>query len=444
MAFAPGGETLPHTTSILLLGSGPEAARLQRVLSKQFLTVELARTPEETPELTGRCRFHSLVLVDPDGPWQALRRALAACEGLPPDVFLVIDRSRADTAVDALRDGVADVLMRPFSGDELVAALSSAHDRREARPGGAVSETRHELVGNSRTIRAARALLERLAPTPATVLVEGEAGTGRDLVARLLHDLGRRHGPFIHVDCGSVAPDEIEAELFGHAGGAASPEKPRREGALLEAGSGTLYLDDVHEVPMRVQARLRHVLEERVIGIPGSHHEVRVECRVVASTGANLAEHVAKQRFRADLFRRLGVVSITLPPLRKRKADIPLLAAHFADRLSAEMGLPPIEFEPSQMEQLRRHDWPGNVRELHDLVEQALLLDRPPAEALIKPSERGSGAPDYPLDWTLEQVKQHHMARVLAASDGNKSAAARRLGVSRKTLDRKLGTRGGG
>ena len=435
---------MPHTTSILLLGSGTEAARLHRMLSKHFLTVELARSLEETLELTARCRFHRLLLVDPGGPWQELRRALRACEGLPPEIFLVIDRSRADTAVDALRDGITDVLMRPFPGDELVTALSVAHSRRERRSGGPVSGARHELVGNSRAIRATRALIERLAPTPATVLVEGEAGTGRDLVARLLHNLSGRHGPFVHVDCGSVAPGELETELFGHARSTASMENPLRQGAVLEAGGGTLYLDDVHELPMSTQARLRQVLEEGAISVPGSQREVRIDCRVVASTGADPAGYVATKRFRADLFRRLGVVSIALPPLRRRRADIPLLAAHFSDRLSAEMGLPPIEFEPSQMEQLRRHEWPGNVRELHDLVEQALLLDRPPAEALIKPSERGSGAPDYPLDWTLEQVKRHHMGRVLAASDGNKSAAARRLGVSRKTLDRKLGTRGAG
>lgn len=435
---------MPHPSAILLLGSGPESSRLQRVLSRHFLTVESARTLGETPELTRRCRFHRLVLVDPVGPWDKLRRTLDACAGLPPDIFMIIDRSRADSAVDALRDGIADVLMRPFSSDELVTALTAARSRRSARPGGPAPGAPHELIGNSRAMRSVVALIERLAPTPATVLVEGETGTGRDLVARLLHDLGGRQGPFIHVDCASVAPDELETELFGQASATVSTGTPAREGALLSAGGGTLYLDEVHELPMRTQARLRRALEEKAVRPAGSQRDVPVDCRVVASAGPDLAGHVAQRRFRADLFRRLSVVSIGLPPLRKRKADIPLLAAHFADRLSAEMGLAPLEFEPAQMEQLRRHDWPGNVRELHDLVEQALLLDRPPAEALIKPPERGSGAPDYPLDWTLEQVKQHHMARVLAASDGNKSAAARRLGVSRKTLDRKLGTRGTG
>ncbi len=433
---------MAHTTSILLLGSGPEPARLQRRLSRHFLTVEHARTLDETVVLTERCRFHKLVLVDPEGPWPALRQALVACEGLPPDIFLIIDRSRADTAVEALRDGVADVLMRPFPGDELVTALSTAHNRRDARSAGPASGAGQELIGKSRAILAARALIERLAPTPATVLVEGEAGTGRDHVARLLHSLSGRHGPFIRVDCGSVVPEELENQLFGHARATASMESPLREGALLGASRGTLYLDEVHALPMSTQARLRHVLEERATRLPGAQRAVRIDCRIVASSDADLAEYVAQQRFRGDLYRRLGVASIGLPPLRKRRADIPLLAAHFADRLAADMGLAPIEFEPSQMEQLRRHDWPGNVRELRDLVERALLLDRPPADALIKPAGRGSGAPDYPLDWTLEQVKNHHMARVLAASDGNKSAAARRLGVSRKTLDRKLGTRG--
>ena len=435
---------MPHPTSILLLGSGPQPARLQRLLSKHFLTVERARSLDETLELTRRCRFHRLVLVDPEGPWPTLRQALDACEGLPPDVFVIIDRSRADSGVEALRDGVADVLMRPFSAEELVAALTAARNRRAARPVGPVSGAQHELIGNSRAIRAARALVERLAPTPATVLVEGEAGTGRSLVARLLHHLGGRHGPFIHVACDSVAPDELEIELFGHTTTAGSIENPARQGAFLAAGGGTLYLDEVHELPAHTQARLQRILDEKTIRPPGSQREVRVDCRVVASTGTDLAGRVAQQRFREDLFRCLGVVSIGLPPLRERRGDVPLLAAYFADRLAAEMGLAPQAFEPSQLEQLRRHDWPGNVRELHDLVEQALLLDRPPAEALIRPAKRGAGAPDYPLDWTLEQVKQHHMARVLTASDGNKSAAARRLGVSRKTLDRKLGSRGAG
>jgi len=435
---------LPHPSAILLLGSGPESTRLKRLLARHFLTVESARTLDETPELTRRCRFHRLVLVDPEGPWEKLRLALDACADLPPDIFMIIDRSRADSAVDALRDGIADVLMRPFSPDELVTALTSARSRRSASPGAPASGAPHELVGNSRAMRSALALIERLAPTPATVLVEGETGTGRDLVARLLHSLSGRQGPFVHVDCASVTPAELEAELFGQASTAVSAGAPAPEGALLSAGGGTLYLDEVQELSMRTQARLRRALELKAVRPAGTQRDVPIDCRVVASARPGLARRVAQRRFRADLLRRLGVVSIGLPPLRKRKADIPLLAAHFADRLSAEMGLAPLEFEPAQMEQLRRHNWPGNVRELHDLVEQALLLDRPPAEALIKPSERGSGAPDYPLDWTLEQVKQHHMARVLAASDGNKSSAARRLGVSRKTLDRKLGTRGTG
>ena len=303
MLAATNGEALAHTTSILLLGAGPETSRLQKMLAKHFLTVERARSLDETIRLTRRCRFHRLVLVDPELPWQALREDLDACEGLPPDIVVIIDRSRADSAVDALRDGVADVLMRPFSGDELVTALAAAPDRRAARPRSRPPGAQHELLGNSRAIQAAKALIERLAPTPAPVLVAGEAGTGRDLVAHLLHDLGGRQGPFLHIDCDSVAPRELEAALFGPERGTSSTDDPPREGALLAASGGTLYLDAVHEMPVGAQARLRHVLEEKAMRPPGMRRAVRIDCRIVASTGANPAEYVAKQRLREDLYR---------------------------------------------------------------------------------------------------------------------------------------------
>jgi DNA-binding NtrC family response regulator len=167
-----------------------------------------------------------------------------------------------------------------------------------------------------------------------------------------------------------------------------------------------------------------------------------VSTRIVASATTGLARLAAAHRFRADLYYRLSVVRIGLPPLRERRADIPLLAAHFANKLSADMSLPLLELRPAELDRLAEHDWPGNVRELREVVEQTLRLGRLPAGALAKPAQRRPGVHDYPLDWTLEQVKRHHMARVLAASDGNKSAAARRLDISRKTLDRKLGASG--
>jgi DNA-binding NtrC family response regulator len=394
---------VPHSTSILLLGDRPDVSRLQQRLSRHFLAVEQARTLDEARELTQRCRFHLLVLVDPTAPLRAL---LEQGAGLPDATLLITDKSRAETALEALRAGVSDVLLRPFSSNELVAAVNAICGK--SAPGNR-GRGDSALIGNTSPMRDIRALVERVAPTAATVLIEGEAGTGRTLLARLLHAQSGRQGPFIPVDCKT------------HADGIAE--------IAMQAGA-TLFLDNVHQLPLDQQGDLLRNMD------------AGADYRIIASTRAALDELVARHRFREDLWHRLNVMRIALPPLRLRRADISLLAAHFIDRLSAGMGLPPVRFEPDELEALDNYDWPGNVRELRDVVEQTLLRGRMPADALAGSVERGPVTPDYPLDWTLEQVKRHHMMCVLEACDGNKSAAARRLDISRKTLDRKLGASG--
>ena len=383
--------------SILLVGAGPALSRLRRALSTHFLTVESARNLDETRELTRRCRFHLLVLVDPAAPWHELRESLRSCDGLPAAILVIADESGASTAVEALRDGVSDVLLRPFPTEDLVAAVnaicreSGSGDRTRSGRGGML------LIGNSGPMQDLRVLVERIAPTAATVLIEGEAGTGRTLLARLLHEQSGRPGPFIHVDCTAIA--------------GTAPDIAKQAGA-------TLFLDNVEALPMDLQGKMLRNMGEGA----------SADNRIVASTKANLAELVVRQRFRDDLYHRVNVLRIALPPLRERREDIPALAAHFVDGLSTSMELPAVRFERDELEALGSYDWPGNVRELRDVVEQTF--------------GRGRGTPDYPLDWTLEQVKRHHMACVLDACDGNKSAAARRLDISRKTLDRKLGASG--
>ena len=432
--------SVPQSTSILLLGgAGSEAARLRRSLARHFLLVEHARDLDAAQELTQRCRFHCLVLVDPQEPWDTLR---GESKGLPSQVLMVADRNRADTAVDALRSGVSDVLLRPFSTEQLVAAMTKLGDDHAPGPSGGITQVRRKLVGDTSSIQAVRALIKRIAPTPANVLIEGETGTGKELVARLLHEQSGRKGPFIPVNCSAIAPDLLESELFGHTRGAFTSADRMREGLFVAAGGGTLFLDEINEMRLDMEVKLLRTLEENTIRPVGSDREVSVDCRIVASTQADLGELVEQQRFREDLYYRLNVIRIAVPPLRDRREDVPLLAAHFVDNLSAEMGLAPVDLELLQLDALRAHDWPGNVRELRNVVEQILLLGRLPAESFLKPVRRPPGPPDYPLDWTLEQVKYHHMTRVLESSGGNKSAAARRLDISRKTLERKLGANG--
>jgi DNA-binding NtrC family response regulator len=386
--------------------------------------VEHARTLDELRELTRRCRLHVLVLLDPADAWPALRKALDDCEGLPPATLLIADRSRAETAIEALRGGVSDVLLRPFSTEDLVAAVKAVC--RQSAPGsrGAVGGPGRVLVGDTVAMQEIRVLIERLAPMAATVLVEGEPGSGRTLVAELLHEHSGRRGPFVAIDCRIPDHRRLADQLARHT----------RDGA-----TGTLFLDEIHALPLDLQAEMLRSMEHHAVA--GQGGQMRAG-RIVASTQVNLAERVARHRFREDLRHRLAVMRIGLPPLRARRSDIALLAAHFVDRLSAEKGLSRIELEPAEIEALEEHDWPGNVAQLCDTVEQTLLRGRLPADALAGTVQRGPWAPDYPLDWTLEQVKRHHMACVLEACDGNKSAAARRLDISRKTLDRKLGSAG--
>ncbi len=411
---------MSQSTSILLLGDGPEVLRLQRRLARHFLTVESSQTIDESRDLAQRCRFHLLVVVDPQGPWSSIGDVLEVCDGLPSETLLIADRSSAETAVEALRYGVSDVVLRPFSTEEIVARINALCGDRAVSSAARTGGLQQRLVGNSGPVRELKVLIEHVAGIPATVLIEGETGTGRKLAARLLHECGGRQGPFVAVDCRSISEPELQRELL--------------DGAGKISGDGTLLFESVDEASPDLQAVLLRSIEEQAI--------YPVDTRIVASAAPDLVRLVAGKKFRADLYYRLGAIRLGLPPLRERRADIPLLAAHFANVLSADMSLPYLELSSDELDRLAEYDWPGNVQELRDVVEKSLRLGGLPADALADPLKPLHGAPEYPLDWTLEQVKRDHMARVLAASGGNKSAAARRLDISRKTLDRKLGSAG--
>jgi DNA-binding NtrC family response regulator len=433
---------------VLIVGGDPGyRSRLRARLGRHVALVDSADGAAKAGLLMSRCHFEFLV-VDAglqDAP------ALDWIAGLQRDkarlrVVLATDRPDASTVIEAMRCGVTDVLERPFEIDDLLSALqrSAAVLRPDRAPTrlpdlASAASRRKELIGESAHMRQVRELIRRIAPLPGTVLIEGETGTGKELVARWLHALSSRRGAFVAVNCGAIAPELLESELFGHTKGAFTNAHQGREGLFVAARGGTLYLDEISEMPVTLEVKLLRALEDGMIRPVGADHELPVDVRILASTQHDLYALVRERKFREDLYFRLNVAQVNLPPLRDRVEDIPVLARHFMDQLSADLGVEPLPLDVGAMARLREHDWPGNVRELKNLIERSLMLGKLALEELLqRPADAITQIAEYPLDWTLEEVKEHHMARVLRAMGGNKSAAARRLGISRKTLERRL------
>ena len=241
-------------------------------------------------------------------------------------------------------------------------------------------------------------MVERVAPTPATVLIEGETGTGKELIARLLHERSGRRGPFIPVNCGAIPPELMETELFGHAKGAFTGAHQQRDGLFVAAKGGTLFLDEISEMRSDLQVKLLRALEESRIRPVGADREVPIDVRIVASTQPGLREQLANRRFREDLYYRLNVVHIVLPSLRERPDDIPLLAQHFMRRVADEFGMAPVELDAAQLGKLCAREWPGNVRELRNFVERTAADGRPARRRhLRRRTRRRSPTAAYPL-----------------------------------------------
>jgi DNA-binding NtrC family response regulator len=269
---------------------------------------------------------------------------------------------------------------------------------------------------------------------PSTVLLQGESGTGKEVAARALHRISpRAQRPFVPVNCAAISSELIESELFGHVKGAFTGATGNHNGLFYYANGGTLCLDEISELPLAMQTRLLRVLEERTVRPVGSEREVPVDVRIVAACNRDLMAEVAAGRFRQDLYFRLAVVDVLIPPLRDRIEDIPDLVRHFMAQLTAQLGVAPLACASALLSRLATYAWPGNVRELRNFIERSLILGGFPVDSLC---ERGELLA-YSAELPLEEVEKRHILRILEACSGNKSEAARRLGVSRKTLDRK-------
>lgn len=442
-----------HPAAVLIVDQDPLGRKhLQEVLGPQCALVEAADSLQKAEALRTRCHFDVFVIAlsavgAPTLDWlQSLRE-----QGVRADVILTAACADLDTAISALRAGASDLLVKPYRDTQLLTAIQRCLRRRQMlresfllRRREAPAPRVYGLIGDSPPMRDVLRLVERIAPTTSTVLIQGETGTGKELIARAIHRRSGRKGEFVAVNCGSITPELLESELFGHTRGAFTGAHSAREGLFTCANDGTIFLDEIGEMPLTMQANLLRVLEERCVRPVGANREQPVSCRVIAATNLTLSEQLAKGAFREDLYYRLNVLTINVPTLRERVEDIPALVEHFTHGLSEELGVAPLVFDHQDIASLQNHAWPGNVRELRNLIERALLLGQLPLDDL-ESDHQGPGAVDenraaqsFPSSWTLSEVEKHHMLSVLDSVGGNKSEAARRLGVSRKTLERKL------
>jgi two-component system, NtrC family, response regulator HydG len=378
-------------------------------------------------------------------------------------VLVISAHGTIATAVEAMHEGAIDFLEKPFPPDVLRVrvekAVQIARERRGARNdrgrAEALDEDRvrevgpHGLVGGSEPMRRVLEQIRKVAATDATVLLLGESGTGKELVARALHDAGpRRDQPFVSVSCAAIPEGLLESDLFGHERGAFTGAVKRKLGRFELADGGTLFLDEVGEIPPPIQVKLLRVLQERSIERVGGEGTIDVDVRLVSATNRNLARMVAEGRFREDLYYRLDVVPIQLPPLRDRPGDVEELARHFLARAAPRLGRSVTGFSAEAMELLRRHRWPGNVRELQNLVEQALVfadgqevrvedlpegLRRASAQAAL-PVPTG----DRPLPDVLDELERQLVVSAFEKARGVKAEAARLLGIKPSALYYKL------
>jgi DNA-binding NtrC family response regulator len=350
-------------------------------------------------------------------------------------------------AVDAIQTGAEEFLPKPLTDRELASAVRQALDKTKSRrlrrslPDPA-TPAHGGLIGNSEVMRRVFAAIKRAASTAATVLITGESGTGKELVARAIH-YGSAHAAaaFVPVNCGGIPEGLLESELFGHVKGAFTGATESRAGLFHAADGGTIFLDEISEMSLSMQVKLLRVLQEKEVCMVGSVRTRKMNVRILAATNKNLPELVKKGAFREDLFYRLNVITINLPPIRERGDDILLLARHFVHKYSAEASRVPFQFSENALRILIDHNWPGNVRELENVIQRlAVMNEGDLVEAPDLPQlMRFSALRTTSLTRSLAEVEYEYISNVLESAGGNKTRAAEILGIDRKTLREKLG-----
>ncbi|MBK7582239.1 MAG: sigma-54-dependent Fis family transcriptional regulator [Myxococcales bacterium] len=438
---------------ILVVDDEPNARNaLAEILKEEGYSVEtaadgfkgLARAEEFSP---------ALVLTDLKMPGMDGVELLRKLRQHAPDVPVVLMTAfgAVETAVSAMREGAADYLTKPLNTDELVLVIDRALERTRLRR--ETTELRSQLseryrfdniIGNSPEMQEVFKAVAQVAPSRATVLLTGESGTGKELIAAAIHHRSpRKDGPFIRLHCAALAETLLESELFGHERGAYTGADRRREGRFEQADGGTLFLDEIGDITPSTQVKLLRVLQERQFERVGGNQTLTVDVRMVAATNRDLKQLVADGQFREDLYYRLNVINVHLPPLRRRRSDVAALAAHFLERFGKENEKQIDRFSDSSLAQIVAYNWPGNVRELENVVERAVVLaDGPSIESHHLPAELGSVEggnvlPTIPGS-SMADIERHAILTTLEAHGGSTSKAAEVLGISVRKIQYKL------
>jgi len=373
-------------------------------------------------------------------------------------VVMITGYATIESAVTAIKLGATDYLPKPFTPDQLRHVIGRAMEQKRLLDENVYLRLELQnlfgdgvVIGQSEAMQRLFGLAKTVAATDSSVLVVGESGSGKEVVARFIHAESPRKGhPFVTVNCAAIPPNLLESELFGHRRGAFTGAVYSRRGSWEVANGGTLFLDEIGEMPVEMQAKILHALEEHEIKRVGSDEPMKVDVRIIAATNKSLDQEIKAGRFREDLYWRLNVVQLEVPPLRKRPEDIIPLARHFLAFYAHELKKGPLDFSPEVLATLVGHDWPGNVRELRNVVERAVIFatpGEPIRQAQLPPSLHAEQphrdvAPDKPLR-SLREMESEHIRKVLDACGGNRTRAAEILGVSSVTLWRKLGKENG-
>jgi len=387
-----------------------------------------------------------LALVDIKMPGTDGIELLHRIREVDPEMMVIIMTGYAsvETAVAALKDGAYDYVSKPFDPDDIAHTVHNALSHKRAdqenlrlREAVVKASKPHDLVGQSAAMRLVFEAIETVAPTEATVLITGESGTGKELVARAIHAASpRRYNPLVVIHCGALAETLLESELFGHEKGAFTGAQYRKKGSFEIAEGGTTFLDEIGDVSLKTQTDLLRVLQEHEITRVGGSHPMHVDFRCIAATNKNVESLIEEGKFRPDLYYRLNVFQIHIPPLRERRNDIPLLAAHFVRQFAASMNKHIEGVSAAAMNLLMHYDWPGNIRELENAIERAMVVAQGPQlgeQDFVFRVNRAERA-----HRTLEDAERAHILSVLEECDGNQTMAAEILNIDRVTLHNKL------